>query len=172
MPLDPTITPYAKGEVVGASRLNQTVNPVNRLLREFNERDRVPGLHVPRFAAFKVLSAVPGQSGRYYVEAYIGPLVSEAVSELKIEDFGEKYSDDPDAVIMWFTNDIGTGSHALPSDFHGVGVVVGVADLGKPIIVFSGGGGALPKGQYQFMVYQNVSQNQVGFDWLRAHPMP
>lgn len=32
-----------------------------------------------------------------------------------------------------------------------------------------GGGGVLPKGQYQGMLYQNTTQNQTGFDWLIAH---
>lgn len=34
-----------------------------------------------------------------------------------------------------------------------------------------GGGGALPVPQYQYMVYQAVSQNQIGADWVRCHGM-
>lgn len=44
---------------------------------------------------------------------------------------------------------------------------------GKPRYLFiGGGGGSLPTGQYQHMVYQNVTQNESGFDFVMAHTLP
>jgi hypothetical protein len=41
----------------------------------------------------------------------------------------------------------------------------------KWALVRLSGGGVLPVGQYQYSTYQMVSQNQAGFDFVRAHPL-
>ena len=42
---------------------------------------------------------------------------------------------------------------------------------GETVWVKVGSGGGLPLPQYQYMVYQAVTQNQVGADWPRAHDL-
>lgn len=42
---------------------------------------------------------------------------------------------------------------------------------GKQILLFDANRGALPVGEHQYMVCQMVSDNQIGFDFNRAHPI-
>lgn len=50
-------------------------------------------------------------------------------------------------------------------------VTGGTADIVRSYTVIAGGGGSLPEGQYQFMVLQMVTQNAIGYDYMRAHPV-
>jgi hypothetical protein len=65
----------------------------------------------------------------------------------------------------------GSGSHGIPVNTPVLifpYLVIRADGLLITEWCFVAGGGALGKGQYEFMVYQDVTQNQTGFDGTKA----
>lgn len=74
MPVNPTIQPYQSGESQpGAARLNQTVDPLNKLLREFNERERKDNILSMSAVRFLLGQSIPGFPNYYYAKIITGP---------------------------------------------------------------------------------------------------
>jgi hypothetical protein len=99
------------------------------------------------------------------VTGKIGRAVAAGVSvaRVNITDADHKFADvsDNDAGQLKSTD---SGAAAIFWKESGTGVKWAVVRIGA-------GGGALSEGQYQFMVYQMVAQNQAGWDFIRAHPL-
>ena len=95
----------------------------------------------------------------------IGQAIAAGVSvaRVNVTDADHKFADvsDNDAGQLTSTD---SGAAAILWKESGTGVKWAVVRIGA-------GGGALSEGQYQFMVYQMVAQNQAGWDFIRAHPL-
>ncbi len=63
----------------------------------------------------------------------------------------------------------GQGTHRLLSGTFLVGLCSGASNGGKKLVMLTST--PLPIPQYQHMTYVGVSQNQWGFDYVRAHPL-
>ncbi len=95
----------------------------------------------------------------------IGRAVAAGVSvaRVNVTDTDHKFADvsDNDSGQLKSTD---SGAAAILWKESGMGVKWAVVRIGA-------GGGALSEGQYQFMAYQMVAQNQAGWDFIRAHPL-
>lgn len=74
--------------------------------------------------------------------------------------------------------DIANGSYTPVSGGSGLGTILWVLGgvttatrIGEQWAVIRLGSASIPVGQYQYMVYQVVGNNQNGFDFVRAHPL-
>lgn len=75
-------------------------------------------------------------------------------------------------VVNW--GDAGGSSHSLSAGQVMPAVKYGSVDVSGvllPAYHVGGVGGSLPEAEYQFMVWQMVSDNQAGWDFVRAHPI-
>lgn len=95
----------------------------------------------------------------------IGLAIAGGVSIVKVEvqAEGDRMADAADGEAGNLVSG-GSGVAQILWKEAGTGVKWAVVRLG-------GGGGGVEPGQYQYMVYQVVAQNQNGFDFVRAHPM-
>lgn len=98
-------------------------------------------------------------------------------SDLTAEDLGKEY-DAPENVTYLgvYPPEVGTSDHNLDTSTPVVAMTrriqTGDDSSGTKIVaIILGGGGQLPRPQYQYEVYQGVSQNQSGFAPLHATPM-
>lgn len=78
--------------------------------------------------------------------------------------------------FIWDTSNIGTTGHKYEAgNKKYIAVVVGyTANEGKeiPLVALTNGGGGVDAGKYQHQVYQMVTDNQSGWDYVIAHAPP
>lgn len=110
---------------------------------------------------------------------YRGKFLASAVTVINTaealdpDDFFDPAKTYADCIVIDWSNPDGTGhvltsGKTLPAIFNGFGKI----DGGPLLPIFHVGAGAtLPIPQYQYMVFQAVTQNQMGADWLHAHDL-
>ncbi|HLL89628.1 MAG TPA: hypothetical protein VK324_10010 [Tepidisphaeraceae bacterium] len=173
------------GPINGERFNRQYVDPLDRLIRESQARrqddetePRRPSVTLP----VKVMAEHATWGGVYkgrlfHANAQLPPddettLTENAIGTLEAGGTGT----DQDC---WVLNlgEVGETTHKLTDAGETpiqLGVLRGYHVDGLPIVILpkAGGEGDTPIGEFQHQVFQNVSQNQTGFDFVQAHALP
>jgi hypothetical protein len=72
-------------------------------------------------------------------------------------------------VLVVCLTEIGSNTNDLKTDSVWPCEVLRRQEDGRIVVTVQSGGGSLPVGQYQYMVYQMVSDNQAGWEFIMAH---
>lgn len=109
--------------------------------------------------------------GKYNGRILINSTNTDATALLNLPE-GLQLPDQDDCIILNPAEN-GTNTHYLVANTYYMGLMIGTLNDGstggKRVVLLSNY--QLPIPQYQYMILQAVSQNQLGFDFARAHPI-
>ena len=168
------IKKFSEGETPGAGRLNELVNAINLALRLIGESGIDTSVAGVTMVAFKIDSLAGSSAGFYKLRTFEGEFFARPERGNLTEAQLGPLSEGIDAIGVNLLQIVDPDAAVDPDSIY-IGMIAGRVDNDSsyadlPIVAFAPGG-ALPKGQYQGMLLQMVTDNQLGYDYLVSHTM-